>query len=373
MKKQISPTIRAHLIRGALYLFLLLAVCLVPFALGRRAAGKESTSGNKTQLPTTSEGSGGATATPTPVVLDHFNAYVAQGDLLNEPVALQDQFDGQPDYRVVLSAYFFANPVQKTFNGVVTPITNPDSHLKLYLLQETPTHGRWLVTVSNQFGQQTLHVYDSTILAVPTQKLPYGPPHDLDHFKCYRCTGDPLNVVVDLLDQFQNEPQVQVLAPVYFCNPVQKTHNGVITPIQHPNDHLVFYQSAYQHSLTQIATLNQIAAEQNVPIYSAALLGVPSLKLAVTIPTPTSTPTAFPTNTPTATAAAFTPTATATAIATATVTATATFTPTPTATVTPTATATTTSTATPTLTPRPSPTPRPVLTPRPRPTPPPSP
>ena len=36
MKKQINPTIKAHLIRGAFYLLLLLAVCAVPFALAQR-------------------------------------------------------------------------------------------------------------------------------------------------------------------------------------------------------------------------------------------------------------------------------------------------------------------------------------------------
>ena len=36
MKKQINPTIKAHLIRGAFYLLLLLAVCAIPFALARR-------------------------------------------------------------------------------------------------------------------------------------------------------------------------------------------------------------------------------------------------------------------------------------------------------------------------------------------------
>ena len=85
MKKRINPAVKAHLTQSALYLVLLLAVCVIPFALGQRAAGKQSTSGNTTQLSTTSKGSGGATATPTPVVLDHFNAYVAQGDTLNEP------------------------------------------------------------------------------------------------------------------------------------------------------------------------------------------------------------------------------------------------------------------------------------------------
>ena len=44
MKKQINPNIKAHLIRGAFYLILLLAVCAIPFALAARntAAGKVS-------------------------------------------------------------------------------------------------------------------------------------------------------------------------------------------------------------------------------------------------------------------------------------------------------------------------------------------
>ena len=36
MKRQINPTIKAHLIRGAFYLLLLLAVCAIPFALAQR-------------------------------------------------------------------------------------------------------------------------------------------------------------------------------------------------------------------------------------------------------------------------------------------------------------------------------------------------
>ena len=36
MKKQINPTIKAHLIRSAFYLLLLVAVCAIPFALAQR-------------------------------------------------------------------------------------------------------------------------------------------------------------------------------------------------------------------------------------------------------------------------------------------------------------------------------------------------
>src|SRR5881392_1508150 len=43
MKKQINPTIKAHLIRGAFYLLLLLAVCAIPFALARRNVVRTAT------------------------------------------------------------------------------------------------------------------------------------------------------------------------------------------------------------------------------------------------------------------------------------------------------------------------------------------
>ena len=44
MKKQINPTMKAHLLRGAfcLLLLMLMAVCVIPFALGQRATTKQS-------------------------------------------------------------------------------------------------------------------------------------------------------------------------------------------------------------------------------------------------------------------------------------------------------------------------------------------
>ena len=49
MKKQINPTIKAHLIRGAFYLLLLVAVCAIPFALAQRnnAAKRTTRSTNR--------------------------------------------------------------------------------------------------------------------------------------------------------------------------------------------------------------------------------------------------------------------------------------------------------------------------------------
>ena len=42
MKKQINPTIKAHLVRGAFYLLLLLAVCAIPLTLAQRNTTKRS-------------------------------------------------------------------------------------------------------------------------------------------------------------------------------------------------------------------------------------------------------------------------------------------------------------------------------------------
>ena len=42
MKQCINPVIRAHLVRGAFCLIMLLAVCVIPFALGQRATTKQS-------------------------------------------------------------------------------------------------------------------------------------------------------------------------------------------------------------------------------------------------------------------------------------------------------------------------------------------
>src|SRR6059058_1314962 len=42
VKQCINPVIRAHLLRGAFHLILLVAVCVIPFALGQRATTKQS-------------------------------------------------------------------------------------------------------------------------------------------------------------------------------------------------------------------------------------------------------------------------------------------------------------------------------------------
>ena len=52
MKKQINPTIKAHLIRGAFYLVLLVAVCAIPFALAQsRSRGTTKPGATAPKMP----------------------------------------------------------------------------------------------------------------------------------------------------------------------------------------------------------------------------------------------------------------------------------------------------------------------------------
>jgi hypothetical protein len=76
MKKRINPAVKAHLTRGAVYLLLLLAVCVIPFALGQRITAEQSTRANMAQFPTTSSDSGaGALAMPEFPMAGVWNQY----------------------------------------------------------------------------------------------------------------------------------------------------------------------------------------------------------------------------------------------------------------------------------------------------------
>ena len=50
MKKQINPTIKAYLVRSAVYFLLLLGVCAIPLALAQRNSMKRTQAANMSQL-----------------------------------------------------------------------------------------------------------------------------------------------------------------------------------------------------------------------------------------------------------------------------------------------------------------------------------
>jgi hypothetical protein len=222
----------------------------------------------------------------TAPVLDHFKCYFTFGQSLNRDVILQDQFDaaaGIKETVLALTAVRFCNPVSKDHAGQVTPIVDPNAHLKLYLIRPTDPPVTRSVVVSNQFGaNQRLRVYGAEVLAVPTQKIVPGNhafPTDLDHFKCYRAEGRRVNATVDLEDQFHRERNVRVLRPFGLCNPTTKEHPGqsTLTPILHPDAHLVCYKITGRSFTGSVTALNQFGTEV-IPVRTADLLCVPSAK-----------------------------------------------------------------------------------------------
>jgi hypothetical protein len=94
MKKQINPTIKAHLVRSAFYMLLLLAVCVIPLALAQRntpnaaQAGARSAPGSVPDQVYRFNGTIGGGGTPSPTPTPSFGACVGA-----EPATLVAPFD----------------------------------------------------------------------------------------------------------------------------------------------------------------------------------------------------------------------------------------------------------------------------------------
>ena len=102
MKQQSNTTIKAHLVRGALYLLLLLAVCAIPFALAQRNAT------NRSVIQATHPNAAfNLAAAPTSTDVDHIKPTVSSGaisvpsivpPLPKDPqVVLYDQYNNASD------------------------------------------------------------------------------------------------------------------------------------------------------------------------------------------------------------------------------------------------------------------------------------
>ncbi len=215
--------------------------------------------------------------------LDHFKCYLSQSDITTNipPVLLTDQF-GHSEAQVLKSSRF-CTPVEKRHGNIITPITDKDAHLEFYdiAVSDTPS----LVEVGNQFGpKQHLEVGRALYLVVPTQKIQPGNhpfPQNLDHFKCYEAFGQPVSIPVGLTDQFGQEPDVKAVEPQLLCNPTEKIHNNVETPILNPLDHLVCYR--LEGTIPQINgafVRNQFGTE-SLHLDIADLLCLPSTKKVI--------------------------------------------------------------------------------------------
>ena len=239
----------------------------------------------------------GPSETPPPD-LDHFKCYEAEGDgsQLGRPVDLVDQFEDQLAV-LVGETELFCNPVAKTVGQEVTEIGDTTAHLTGYEIEGDDDAER-IVTISNQFGEQTLEVEEAELLFVPSEKDGQVSALNIDHFKCYEADGDPVNVNVDLQDQFGVELDVLVGEPELFCNPVDKNGEG----IKDESSHLTCYdikddedEAAGENNpvddgdgdelgdmtAKRVVSVSNQLAEQALEVEEPKLLCVPSEKLEV--------------------------------------------------------------------------------------------
>jgi len=108
-----------------------------------------------------------------PVGLDHFLLYeVIEGPYVQVVVGLNDQFHYEPEV-LVYEPVLFANPVRKTHGDEIAEIENPWAHLVFYSIEGGVFETE--VQVANQFGEQTLAVYDPALLTVPSEKTCFLP------------------------------------------------------------------------------------------------------------------------------------------------------------------------------------------------------
>ena len=225
------------------------------------------------------------TANFVAVTLDHAKCYFADGvEPIDKVVYLEDQFGAVN--ATVGWAWGFCNPVMKWHDEELTPISNPDHHLTIYDIGYEKEPQTWFVEVHNQFGTQNLTVSGPFGLAVPTQKVVPGqhePPVGLDHYLLYYVEeGLSVDVGVSLQDQFHDEPEeAMVYEPMYFANPVRKTHGDNVTEIMNPEVHAVIYRISCEGFGGEVQVVNQFG-EQAFDVYTFfgnAALAVPSEKI----------------------------------------------------------------------------------------------
>jgi hypothetical protein len=183
---------------------------------------------------------GRADAQPSPL-WDHYKVYDANPKItLGVPVTLRDQF--MVSTHQVLFLDRFANPVQKEHGGVTFPINRPELHYTWWAISPEPFSID--VIARNQFGNLPLHVGQALYLLNPANKnAPAGTPLPVaNHYKCYDCTGDPVNAALVLTDQFMTRTATS-LVPRYFCTPVEKqVQEGTIYPMVDSRQHYTVYE-----------------------------------------------------------------------------------------------------------------------------------
>src|SRR3984957_1961531 len=228
--------------------------------------------------------------------VDHQLCYNASGGQFQIPagVRLINQFSPNgfvPNITPTVTVN--CNPVQKTANGTVYPVTNPNAHLGCYPISVTSTQPTPTVLVTNQFGSATLVPSQPNLLCVPSWKSLTGPPGrspttppNLNHFTCYPvkvASGAYKPPPVQLQDEFASGPVSAAVNPVPsdLCLPTEKVlPDGQYFPIINPTLHLLCFQ------VTQTPIVSPVWVENHFGTYAMAIISTkwlcaPSTKTVV--------------------------------------------------------------------------------------------
>jgi hypothetical protein len=222
-----------------------------------------------------------------PPPIDHFECYrsVFSPAFDDLHVRLRDQFTVGPRERTrVVRPTLFCNPVRKVHDDTPFPIVNPNNHLTSYAIETDEEFAGTQVEIDNQFqADAVFDVVRPVRLLVPTRKLPHDRPASLDHFRCFSIEPqDSLEERVRLRDQFHRF-RTTVLEPMLMCNPVEKAHDDVVTPITNTR-HLVCYRIAsepFDRARQPVVDTRNQFGRQQVRAVRARLLCAPSFKVEV--------------------------------------------------------------------------------------------
>jgi hypothetical protein len=104
----------------------------------------------------------------------------------------------------------------------------------------------------------------------------------LDHATCYWVEDEAapyIGEVVYLEDEF-GAVNAMVEWATAFCNPVEKLHNDVLTPVSNPNHHLAVYYISYEEEpKVRFVEVNNQFGTQQLTVWGPVALAVPTQKL----------------------------------------------------------------------------------------------
>jgi hypothetical protein len=342
VKRCINPLIRAHLLQGAFYLILLVAVCVIPFALGQRATTKQSAvaaprflgSGPLATLSTGDDPASGtwtltgslntarylhtATLLPNGMVLvaggldSNLNALPSAE--LYDPASGTWTATGNLNTACALhTATLLSNGMVLVAGGHDGPTFAPSDILSSTELYD-PTSGTWTFTGNLNTARQS---HTATL-------LPNGMALVAGGFEC--CS--PTSASAELY-----YPTIGTWTFTGNLNTARAFHTATLLP----NGMVLVAGGETGGGLNASSPVNPDGAPSWSLGVSDAIFPVASAELYTPGPTPTPTPTPRATPRPRPTphprpTPPFTPTPTATPVATPTPTPTGTSTPTPTAT-----------------------------------------